>query len=260
MAKDFSAFLGPKKKKNLNLTGPNSQSKAKKNLVQTENREVTTVSQPSPNRELTVSQPSPNRELTVSQPLATALVEGSSSSSYFNNNSTTTSDELWKTLDLSSVENFGINQSAIFEARQKFGPFSFVDFEKFLERFGKFMSDNKKSKGIGNARGFFFSLCKQIREGIEPLSEIKTDSDEALALLLKLKKEEKRKREEVERELIAFEFDEWFSDLSDKEKDVISPPTELLKKDSGPYKAVFRNHFEENLWPQIKSKMVQGEL
>ena len=164
---------------------------------------------------------------------------------------------MWKTLDLSSVETFGINQSAIFEARQKFGPFSFVDFEKFLERFGKFMSDSKKSKSIGNARGFFFSLCKQIREGIEPLSEIKTDSDEALALLLKLKKEEKRKREEVERELMSFEFDEWFDGLSDKQKDTISPPTKLLKKGSGPYRAVFRSHFEENLWPQIREEMVK---
>ena len=184
----------------------------------------------------------------------------SSSSSVQKNNSTTTSDELWKTLNLSHVESLGINESAIFEARQKFGPFSFVDFEKFLERFSKFMLDNKKSKGIGNARGFFFSLCKQIGEGIEPLSEIKTDSDEALEKLLKEKREAKKRREELQRELMEFEFYEWFEALSQMEKDKIQPQSDLLKQGSEPYKAIFRSYFEENLWLEKKQKMIEGKL
>ena len=193
----------------------------------------------------------------VAQPVAQLVASLSSSSSVQKNKSTTTSDELWKTLDLSSVEKMGINQSAIFEARQKFGPFDFIEFETFLERFSKYMSDSSKSRGIGNARGFFFSLCKQIGEGIEPLSEVQTASDEALENLLKTRKEQKRKREEMERELMIFEFDEWFEQLSTLERDEISPSSDLLKPGTEPYRAVFRGYFEKNLWPRLRETMVK---
>ena len=208
-----------------------TENKVSTNLVQTENK--------------------------VSTELSTQLsTTPSSSSSVQKNKSTTTSDELWKTLDLSSVEKMGINQSAIFEARQKFGPFDFIDFETFLERFSKYMSDSSKSRGIGNARGFFFSLCKQIGEGIEPLSEVQTASDEALENLLRTRKEQKREREEMERELMLFEFDEWFEKLSSVERDEISPSSDLLRPGTEPYRAVFRGYFEKNLWPQVREEVV----
>ena len=89
MAKDFSSFLGPKKKKSLNLLG--EQGLSSKNS----SKEESTASQPIANRNSTVSQPLDgegpeksktsqplarplaqplvNRNLTVSQPLAENL-------------------------------------------------------------------------------------------------------------------------------------------------------------------------------------------
>jgi hypothetical protein len=186
------------------------------------------------------------------------IPEAPSSSSYSNIKSTSTNDELWKTLNLSLVEKMGINESAIFEARQKFGPFDFVEFEGFLERFSKYMADSKKSRSISNARGFFFSLCKQIGEGIEPLSEIETDQDIALKELLVEKRRAKKEREDLQRELMEFEFEEWFEGLSNDEKVKLAPKNDLVKEGSAPYKAVFRGYFEENLWDKETQLVIKG--
>jgi len=193
----------------------------------------------------------------VAKQIAEQIAKPSSSSSGLNFKSTITSDEMWKTLDLSIVEKVGINQSAVFEARQKFGPFNFVDFEALIDRFSKYVVDPKTSRKISNPRGFFFGLCKQMQSGIEPLSEVETESDKAMKEYLLQSKAEKIAREQREREILELEFDKWFVELSPQEKAEIQPDSGLVKVDTPPYMAMFRDYFEKNLWFERRKTIME---
>jgi hypothetical protein len=187
----------------------------------------------------------------------------SSSSSYLNNKRTTTrsaSDdfETWLAEIDFSVFSPSITQSLVrrcFELHQNLNP---LEFEKLLSRFSVHLSS--KNNGVKNARGLLISFAGQLAKGQVPLEEIEEPEDVLARKWIDEMKQAKVARENLEKEACDLAFDEWFESLSQESKDQIAQPNSVMTSGHPTQRIFLKSHFAENIWPQQKRAMTNGQL
>jgi predicted transcriptional regulator len=180
--------------------------------------------------------------------------------------------DLWSELydvDFSPLANWNIRSVVVDTFKKNKWMITREQLEEHLDRFVRYFTEKefeKRRESIKNPYSFFLSSIKAISKGEpDPICDIKTQFEIAqqIALQNKLKEMEIRRREfeALEKQLDQYkdsEFENWSAKLGDDEKSKFVPPTKMAELGSTSHKILLKNHFTQNIWPNIKQSVLNG--
>lgn len=181
-------------------------------------------------------------------------------------------DEIWTDLyeiDFNLLAQWNIRTNVIETLKKNKWEVSRIQLEEFIERFFRYFSEKefeKRREPIKSPYSFFLSSIKAISKGEpDPICDIKTQFQIAqeLAMQNKMKELERRRREYevIEKQLEQYlesEYSYWSSKLSSEEKTSIAPTNNIAKLGSIAHNLILKNHFVQNIWPEIKNNFVKS--
>lgn len=189
-----------------------------------------------------------------------------SSSSYIYKTTTTEESQKsnqaateWQDIDIEPLSQIGfivthLNQIA---SQNKLSPQVVQD---SIYAFAFDLQENNKAKSIkGDLINFFMGILRNGKPYLPP-SNYESPQDKAMRLYLENKRKIEQGRVEVEKEALTLAFNEWFAKLSDVQKKEFVPEVMRGGIKIGKSKMLessARNHFEEEIWPEEKEKILQ---
>jgi hypothetical protein len=207
-----------------------------------------------------VQDPYKTRVNPVHQPVHQPVQTSASSSRNFlikEASTTTQPGDALSQIDLGLVQPFGITTSVLARCIELYPVLKPDQLEGLVFRFAEFAKDPKNK--VQNARGFFISLAEQASKGQIPLDHIETPDERLMRLFVEREKEAKTRRVEVEQAAREFEFESWLETLTPEMKLTLIPESPLLKAGSGPHTAMLKNHFAQNVWPERRQRIIEGD-
>ncbi len=124
------------------------------------------------------------------------------------------------------------------------------------------LRENNKAKSItGDPINFFMGILRKGKP-YAPTSNYESPQDKAMRIYRERMSEIEQKRVEAEKEAINLAFNDWFIQLSDEQKKNFLP--EMFRHNTNSEKlgkskileSTARSHFETEIWPKEKGKII----
>lgn len=193
----------------------------------------------------------------VAKPVAGAL---SSSSDLDLTNTTTTETQNSNALDVSAIDcsplaGIGFNSS---HARQLLRAGLTLDaVQESIQYFAFDLTQNDKQKQIkGPALNFFMGIMR--RGPYLPPANYESEDDRRFRKAAEESEARRKRSRELEERLIGAQFEEWLETLSLEQKTRLVPPTEFARLGAPGHTARLNEYFRENVWPQLRQKILNG--
>jgi predicted transcriptional regulator len=219
---------------------------------------------------LTTNRQQTNNKL-IAEPVTEPTTSIPSSSSYINNLTTTKASSScdykkdiflapeWEEVDIMPLIEIGLNKSHLLQIIQqnKLTPQMVND---SICAFAFDLAHNNKTAAIkGSALNYFMGIVRRglpyaFPENYESLEQ------EALRKYHERKKMMVQQQSERENELINSEFNDWVLQLTEADiENKVPPAFQKMATNSPTKRAILRDFFKVNEWPNIKKKLLCGE-
>jgi len=195
--------------------------------------------------------------------------KSSSSSSLYTNKTTTDAraklSSEWLNIDLEPLSNIGFNWSHLDQISSQ-NKLSSQIVQDSIYAFAFDLQENSKGKSIkGDPINFFMGILRTGRVYTFP-SNYESPQDKALRLYRESKRKMEQARVEAEKEAYNLAFNDWFYKLTDEQKKELLPKIfrnnatgEKLEK-SKILESSAKSHFEKEIWPIEKEKIIKSEV
>ena len=170
----------------------------------------------------------------------------------------------WKNLDIEPLSKIGFTTNHLYQiaSQNKLSPQVVQD---SIYAFAFDLQENDKAKNIkGDPINFFMGILRRVGPYVTP-SNYESPQDKAMRLYRENMRTIEQRRVEAEKEAITLAFNDWFAKLTDDQKIDFLP--EMLRRGAnseklGKSKALessARSHFEAEIWPIEKAKIIASK-
>ncbi|CAL7962275.1 conserved hypothetical protein [Gammaproteobacteria bacterium] len=177
-----------------------------------------------------------------------------------NSKSNNLSDE-WLKIDIEPLSSIGFTQTHLMQiASQNILSAELVQGSIYAFDFD--LRENNKAKSItGDPINFFMGILRKGKP-YAPTSNYESPQDKAIRIYREKMSEIEQKRVETEKEAINLAFNDWFIRLNDEQKKNFLP--EMFRHNTNSEKlgkskileSTARSHFETEIWPKEKGKII----
>ncbi len=181
----------------------------------------------------------------------------SSSSGNLNVLSTTTSGEFdssFAVIDFSPLGDIGFSEAHLKQIalQRLLTPEQVQDAIHFFAF--DLVENNKRQSIRGSPLNYFMGV---LRKGIPyaPPDNYESAEERGLKAYMKRKREELEKQKSLEAELCTFECDSWLDSLTREQQIGLVPETEYARLGSPAHRALLKNHFNSEIWPERRQQI-----
>jgi hypothetical protein len=163
-------------------------------------------------------------------------------------------------VNIESLTKFHITRKQVQDIFNQKLNFTTHTLQDFVDRFAIYVSDPNNIKGVNSIPAIFVKMAQLASKGQDPLIDIETDTDRAVRERIERLKAMKDQRQQQEGELIALEFENWHTCLTNIEMDLAVPPTPAAKSGSSTQKLLLKNYYLENVWPEKRAEIYGSKV
>ena len=175
----------------------------------------------------------------------------------------------WLKIDIEPLSSIGFTQTHLMQIASQ-NKLQVLSVQNSIYAFAFDLQKNDKAKSIkGDPINFFMGILRNGKPYAPP-SNYESPQDEAIRIYLEKMREIEQKRVEAEKEAINLAFNDWFSKLTGEQKIGFLPEmlrrTAIQRNENGEkldkskiLESSARKHFEIEIWPKEKEKII-GEV
>jgi hypothetical protein len=163
-------------------------------------------------------------------------------------------------LDVSAINiqhlgRFNIYRKQIQDIKNQKLNFSTTSLQDFVDRFVIYASDSKNVRNVMSLPAIFVKMAQSASKGQDPLIDIETDTDRIVRERLEELVQKRQERHNRQNQLLELEFETWIDGLQQQARDSLAPPTPLMKSGSVAQTMTLKNHFIEQIWPELAADL-----
>lgn len=163
----------------------------------------------------------------------------------------------WHQIDSSPLSEIRFGRSHIAQIA-KSGRLTSEELQESIYAFSFDLAENQKIKSItGAPLNYFMGI---LRKGpyVAP-ANYEAPEDRQRRLYLEAKEKHRKNRQELEERHEAIEFEEWAEKITLEQRAALVPPKDFAKPGSTAHNYQMREYFRENVWPQLKEKVLRAQ-